>query len=216
MADPLFQKFLQITADSNEISLEEVKTQAMDDAFQFKNVFHQWKSQGAAGQKESEESQDTSSPLKDRLNENQKLFWDEWRNKRGTGFEKYEVENRDQFRLCHPELREIARTKYRSVVGKAWPLDVEKEAQNTEGSSPADDPGTEPGPTEASQGQPIQRGDLDAEATFKKFLQVKTRYPREIQRVTEGKKVGTAAEMETIISEVELMVKSEQENMPDA
>jgi hypothetical protein len=240
--DPLFQQFISITADSNEISVAEVKTQALGNVFQFKNVYHQWKAgqekpsdvpgqfgsilifdgDRPASENQEPEPEPKKGKLKDRLDENQLAFWEEWRLLRATGFEKYvsDVENLDLFRICHPDLRAEGRRKYREVVGKEWPLDIEKniapdpepEPENSEGGDKGEGESVQPGGPEAVE-KPDSEPVRDDEYVFRTFLALKLKYPVEYKEIVGDTKPNTVKDMNAVIDALEARV---QEGVPGA
>lgn len=117
--DPLFEQWLQVCADSNEITIEQVKIEAMKDIAVFKNAFAAWK---ISIQKESEKPTDTWE-----------AFRAKWINLK-KGFETFMAEPKNQqlFRLAKdekPDLYNEGRNKYINKIGKPWPLDPEQQPE---------------------------------------------------------------------------------------
>ena len=115
--DPLFKTWMQVCAKTNELTIEEVKVEAMKDIDAFKGAFATWKE---SQRKEPAMPTDTWG-----------IFRKKWINLK-SGFEQFmwEEKNQELFRLAkdeRPGLYNEGRNKYISQIGKAWPLDPKTE-----------------------------------------------------------------------------------------
>ena len=113
--DPLFEQWLNVCSESNEMPIEQVKSEAMKDIEGFKRHFSVWKK---TQQKEPDKPTDTWG-----------IFRAKWINLK-KGFEDFMAEPKNQqlFRLAkdeRPDLYNEGRNKYINKIGKTWPLDSE-------------------------------------------------------------------------------------------
>jgi len=206
-------EFIRITAESNEISVAEVKTQAMDDLDNFLAIFNQWKE--AQKQAPPEKKKSKTDLLYESLPEAQRIFWDEWRLLKASGFEKYVEKNLDLFKTCDPELGKIARKKYIDVVCKTWPLDQQSEpddgdpmgldAQNTEGDSTGQGENGEPG---GSDGASLPIDD--------QLQHLKDKYPSFYLRVTGGVRPKDDEKKKEVILGIQSMIADNGGSVPSA
>ena len=178
--DPLFEQWLNVCSESNELTIDQVKTGAMEEIGAFKQAFVTWK----AGQQKPDPDFDT---------------WEAYRKKwinLKSGFETFmgEKKNQELFKLMKtekPAIYQEGRDKYINQFGEAWPLDPQTEdivkPETDEAATSSSDVGEAKG--EEEKGASNASHDIYQSKEWQELSMLKEKYPAEYASVVKEDKV---------------------------
>ena len=201
--DELKSKFLELSAESNGISIMEVKAKAMENIKAFLGAFETWKSK----QKPEKEDQ---YPLH--------AFHTEWKNlqtgnMKTTGYHVYVLGNIEKIKRFCSQNEDIHRQmigKYRNVYKTDWPLDADFNViSGIEDEEKTGGPGSQDGSESISMTELMQTDD------WQELGMLQEKHPDIYKTVMEGRSIAKSIEeVREIISLMDEKVKAAGGDIP--